>query len=471
MNISPELILSLSILYGAFFMLGFRTLSSFPAAIVSYVPVSSIASLIQLTIGIQSNAITIIIPSGFFLIAILEWKRRKFPNAIHLATGIIITGALAFSSQFLTRLFGLSSVGFTDGHTILVRGQDLASGTLDKISGTTALKRGFGLSAIQAQGLDGEYLVGFMPLVFLGAMIASSLLVNQVYRSRAVTIITTVSLVPLALGIEAISRHVYLMNSHSYAWLFMASLLAFIHKAVTKPLTVPEWAGIFTVFSAIGFMRFDYVVIFSVVGVALILQARNSNWLLKGLAIPIAVVSSAAWLLMTTKDFPFLGDTGLALFLFLGISLPIALSYLTSKLQAGRVLIVKRTYWLLVAIVGVIILFRVAWEGSIESFFINAFLGEGLWGAFFYFLFVLVGLATWLFISSKSQPNILASVLVTTFLLFLLAKTFDNFEVAGERVGIARIGFGDSLNRSLITWLPFVYLLVAELQSRLEKAK
>jgi hypothetical protein len=471
MNVSSELIVALAFLYGAFFMIGFRRFSAFPLAIVAYVPVSSLASLAELTSSIDSIPVTIILSTLFLLVAVAIWKRRNFQGGFSIALGIVLTAALAFISQVITRAMGFSSIGFTDGHTILNRGQDLALGNLERESGSKALKRGFGLSAIQAQGPEGEYLAGFMPLVFLAALIASSLLIHRIYMNRTITIVATAVMAPMALGVEAISRHLFLINSHSYAWLFMAVLLGFTYVVVSSPLTAHQWFGIFTVFSAIGFMRFDYIVIFAIFGLIFILYSKHSNWILPGLAVPIAILSSASWLLLTTEDFPFFGDVGLTLYIGLGLAIPITLSYAIRKLNAGPELFAGNTYWFLVAILAVFLAFRVSWESSISSFFINAFLGEGLWGAFFYFLTAIVGLAIWSMLTSKIEPSLFARVFMITFLLYLMSKTFDNFEIAGNRSGVARVGFGDSLNRSLVTWLPFVYILVAKVQSRLQKAQ
>lgn len=471
MNVSSELIVALAFLYGAFFMIGFGRFSAFPLAILAYVPVSSFASLIEQTTRIDSRPLTILLSTLFLLVAIVIWKWRDFPGGFSIVFGTVLAALLAFIVQVVTRAMGFSSIGFTDGHTLLIRGQDLALGSLEREGGSKALKRGFGMSAIQAQGPEGEYLVGFMPLVFIAALVASSLLIHQIYLNRTVTIVSTAVMVPLALGVEAISRHLFLINSHSYAWLFMAVLLGLTYSVVSTPPTGYQWFGIFTVFSAIGFMRFDYIIVFAIFGLILILYAKHSNWLLSGLAIPIAVLSSAAWLLLTTEDFPFFGDIGLTLYIGLGSALPILLSFSLAKLHVGPELFLGKTYWFFIAVIAVILAFRVSWESSISSFFINVFVGEGLWGAFFYFLVVTVGLAIWSMVTSKHEPSLLARVFVITFLLYLLSKTFDNFEVAGNRSGIARVGFGDSLNRSLVTWLPFVYLLVAKVQSRLQKVQ
>lgn len=466
MTLSYVFPIALCLLYGIFYSLKRNPVESFGLSILAFVPLASVSSLAEVFIELESRVLFVALPAIGFLIFSIS-RVRQLKNAMLTVAGMAVVFVVAMLSQILTRVFALSSVAFTDGHTLMIRGQELASGELTLAEGTKALKRGFGLSAIQAQGLDGEYLVGFMPLVLVAAFSYSAWVVHCHYGSLRVTIVTSFLMLPIVIFIEAIARHWFLMNTHSYAWLLTAVFLGAISKLVLGRSDDLPWGSLYLCFSAIGFLRLDYLVLFSVFWFFIAWLASDRHWVKVGAMLPVGVVSSMVWILPGTKDFPFFGSAGLILYSIMGVALPVALALMLNRRRA-RVYFESKAFWAIPLVLIVASLPLISWQTTISSLLTNMVSGEGLWGGVFASVMTLIGIALWQSRNEPRQSNWMLRLLALSVLTYLLTKSLDNFELfAGDRT-IVRIGFGDSLNRSLINWLPFLFLVMGGIQKRLD---
>ena len=456
------------LLTAAFYLVLNRTAMAFPAGVVSYVSLGSLSTLVELWWGIDSRVTAPSLAAGILLSAYLMLR----PNHKVALWGLVYgasAGGLLFAIDQASRYLGLSSIAFTDGHTLLTRSYEFSIGNTDLILGSTGLKRGFGLSALHAQGFEGEYLVGLMPFIMVAAIVATLLLLLQVFGRNSASYVSVGVMVVSSLFVEAISRHFYLVNSHSLSWLGMAILVGVVLRSRERELRTGEWLLAVVTFSSMGFLRVDYVVIFTVLGFLIATFQAKLSPIWASIPIPIMALSSFSWIVTVTDRFPFGGTAGLYLYLILGTSLPILLTLLVRRGVLTSSVFLGRPYWYLIGAMLLFFLSQVSLVPSLQSLFINLMLGEGLWGGFFYFVIVLVLVSVTLLIKEKHEVNLLARLFFMTLLTYLILKTFDNFEVRGVAAGFSRIGFGDSFNRTLIIWLPFVFILVAWVQHQITR--
>lgn len=443
-----------------------RPLMAFPAATIGYVSIASLGTLAELWWGFDSRIVSPALSAAVFLIVLLICKPKSKVVKFGLVYGSIVSG-LFFAIEQVSRELGLSSIAFTDGHTLLVRSYDFSIGNADLLLGSTGLKRGFGLSALHAQGIGGEYLVGLMPFITVAAIFATSLAIIQIFGRNFSSYVGIAVMLFSSLFVEGISRHFYLVNSHSLVWLSMALLIGVLVSSRVRELGPRDWFLATTVFASIGFLRLDYVVVFAVVGLLLITLQAKSSPIAAWSPTSLMVLSSFSWIVTVTDRFPFGGVVGLYSYLILGVVLPIFFSILVRRDVVTSSVIVGRAYWYLSGALLLFFLSQVSFFPSLMSFLTNIFLGEGLWGGFFYFLVVMVLIAIILSSQQNRQPSMLVRLFLLTFLAFLILKSFDNFEVRGAEAGFSRIGFGDSLNRNLVMWLPFAVILVSWVQEQI----
>jgi hypothetical protein len=436
---------------------------TFAYSMVTFLVLAAVGAVMSIAIQVPITkwfvlALAAILCGSIWLISRkLEWSiQRDWLVSAPLFFLIVV------ASQLITRVFGLSSVAFTDGHTILTLGLAIQKGTLEALSGLQALKRGFALPAMESLGLDGEYLVGLMPLFFIAALLATYALLKQLFPDSTKRLLALFMLGALAISTEAIARHIYLENSHSMAWLFLALLLGAIVKVSKEGLEVSSRIGLLLVFSAIGFTRFDYVLLFlpALLYLLVLLIKQGSKF---GFALVAANLGSLMlWTLLAVSDFPVFGQFGPVLILLIGMVGYLLLHLFISSTRASWEILSTRLFWILSAVSLISVLaFANPWP-LVRNLAVNLFLGEGLWGVTSYFLVVL-----WLvvgFYAKWKTGSIVHSQLIQIgllmFTVYLNLKMVDAFNGGSTRPGIVRIGFGDSLNRTLVTWLPFAAILL-----------
>jgi hypothetical protein len=436
---------------------------TFAYTMIAFLVFAAVGAVVSIIVQLPIIKWLVIALSAIFCVSV--WIiARKSSWSIHKAWlgSIPLFFGLVVVSQLITRSFGLSSVAFTDGHTILALGQAIQQGTPEALSGMQALKRGFALPAMESLGLDGEYFVGLMPLFFIAALLATYALLKHLFPDSTKRLLAMFMLGALAISTEAIARHIYLENTHSMAWLLSALLLGAIVKISKDGLDVSTRIGLLLLFSAIGFTRFDYVLLFlpALLYVVILLIKQKSKF---GFALVAANLASLMfWTLLAVRDFPVFGQFGPVLILLFGL-----LGYLLLQLFIGSTRIsfetlTTRLFWILMAASLVsILVFANVWP-FIRNLAVNLFLGEGLWGATAY-LFLVLWLVVGFFTKWKTGSSIhsqLAQIGILMFTVYLNLKMVDAFNSGSTRPGIVRIGFGDSLNRTLVTWLPFGAILL-----------
>jgi len=216
MNYVPiESTTALVLMFAAALVIFSNPVNAYVHALLGFVVASSVSVLLSLVLGPDCIKPSLVALSVVALV--VSWLLVKPRQSVFAARNFLSVAAfsgIAIGSQFVARTFGLSSVAFGDGHTIIMIGQSFQAGDLDPLAGLKALKRGFGLPAMQSLGLEGEYFVGLMPLFFLAAVLATAWVVWVLTGNRKTAIAVTAILVPILLTTEAIARHVFLMNTH-----------------------------------------------------------------------------------------------------------------------------------------------------------------------------------------------------------------------------------------------------------------
>ena len=460
--IEPHLInwpatLSLGLIqFASFLLLRASKNIAFPVAVMAFVIVASVAVLVQLLFPkVDATAVHISISALVAILAFL-YARPHCREALLKASGAgVVTATLFVVSQVVTRLEGFSSIGFGDGQTVIRISEGFQSGIYEAPDGIVGLKRGFGLPAYQSFGFEGEYLVGFLPVVFLAALVATYVLLSNLISNKTLLNVSYASMLVILLSTESVTRHIYLMNTHALLWAVFAVLLAGLLKFVKSEQDKSTWVMVCVALAAGSMLRADNLLIFAPTLVLLTWVARSQPKLHRIGFWVATFVPFAAWATILGFELPVLGLLGFPVFAVFGVLVGLGVMWLMDKPWASD----KVMQWLAKGVlVGTLVLaFALspsAWV-SIVNMFINLFLGEGLWGATPLFL-VLFYVALILFDRSpvSQQQKWIFALVAGTMGAMILAKFGDGLSQSGTLGGFARIGWGDSLNRMLVYLIP-----------------
>lgn len=433
----------------------------FGVALINLLSLAALSTVIGITVGRQFADVTLLIVSASILIAVIVRELRissRIPLALLIQTGAF--SFLIFASQFVSRQFGLSSVAFTDGHTILSLSQNFQSGGVDLLEGVMSLKRGFALPALHSFGFENEYLVGFMPLFFLAALLMTYYLMLKMTQYKKSALLAFSVLLAICLSTEAILRHAYLINTHSIAWLLVATLSIALVLHFRKENQQNQLILVLSCFIAIGFLRVDYILLFLPFIIVAILTSAARNRLV-AFAMALAVgVPAWLWLTFATKDFPFFGGMGPTVILATGLLLAGILIQIQSKLTKPIELLKGKALFIVSALFVTLTLAYANTGASIKAIAINLFWSEGLWGFSAFFLLVIYSLSLFFRVSSKKAPEFgaLARLASASVAIYVFTKYLDGVGAGQTYASFARVGFGDSLNRTLVTWIPIFML-------------
>ena len=460
MGINFEVSAALVMLFAAGLAMFSAPILAYAHALLGFVAVSSAAVLLSLVLGPDAIRPTVLILS-FLLLAlslILHHSRGIVFRVRNLAF-LGLFGVIVLASQLVARQFGLSSVAFTDGQTIIQMADALQAGNYEPLGGVKALKRGFGLPAMQSLGLDGEYVVGLMPLFFLAAILATGWVVWVLIGNRKTAVAVTAILVPILLTTEAIARHIFLMNTHSIAWLITALLLGYAAKATKEGLSRTDSIGVLIAFTAVGFLRFDYLLLFAGFTFFFILVTARSRPVFALSTVFVQVVATLGWTSTVVIDFPFFGSLGAFIVPLVAMVGGGVLVWIIRRY--GNDLMTQKAYPLFVTAgaVAVLVIVLTNTSASLKNLVINLFFGEGLWGFTFAFVILVTGASYFRpRVLDKALARQLAGIGALTVALYLLSKYGDGATSGSSLPGFSRVGFGDSLNRTLVTWVPFLVL-------------
>ena len=441
---------------GSFLFLRASRNLAFPVAIMVFVTGASLSVLVKILIPAVDVNVVLVVISALVVFLGFVWARplpRK--SAILAFAAGAVTAALFVVSQVVTRLGGYSSIGFGDGQTVIGISEGLQVGVYDRPDGIIGLKRGFGLPAYQSLGFEGEFLVGFLPVVFLAALVATYVLLSSLISNKALLNVSYSSLLVILLSTESVTRHVYLMNTHSLTWTIFAVLLVGLLKFVKSEQDKSTWVMVCVALAAGSMLRADNLLIFAPTLVLLTWVARSQPKLHRIGFWVATFVPFAAWATILGFELPVLGLLGFPVFAVFGVLVGLGVMWLMDKPWASD----KVMQWLAKGVlVGTLVLaFALspsAWT-AIVNMFINLFLGEGLWGATPLFL-VLLYVALILFDRGpvSQQQKWIFALVAGTMGAMVLAKFGDGLSHSGTLGGFARIGWGDSLNRMLVYLIP-----------------
>lgn len=466
----PEVWISLALLFLIGDWLSSRFYISASLPIFGLITISSFVGLFSVNFfALDLGLATLILTSVLALITGFltrpTWKK--------LVIGSVKASAfvgVSASISFLTKYFGLAGVGFSDGFTIVGTGlwiQGLIEDT--PLVGDRGLKRGLAMPAVQALGAPGEYLVGFIPLIFLVALICSMLIVYKTVGDKRLAIVLISALLIVLLSTEAVLRNLYLMNNHSLILLAYAVLILALLENKGFVFERKTLVSLLPVISTLGFARIDTLWMFAPLLIPLALVSFRKNKANGLLILASALIPLASWLIFALEGFTFGGYLGVALIL----SATTAIFFVANALIPNRWLqlqqLKKVYYWASIGLAVVIVLISNL-ERSINALFLNFVLGEGLWGV------TLIALAVFAIVSSyfvrKMKVDDLEGWLIAAgllaLLLFVFAKLADGFGSGGITGGyIARSGWGDSLNRMLVAFTPFAFVFISSRLNRM----
>lgn len=457
-------VLPLSLIYLTWSIWTGRPLLSFPLSVISFLPAASFSTLIEIWTGFDSN-LSVLVISVIVVATALVGRRTSLVSSVGLyaAIGASFVAALSFTSTYLSKSFGLSSIGFTDGHTILVRAIEFGNGDPSIESGVKALKRGFGISAIHAQGEPSEYLVGFMPVIFIAVLFATGLLVYEISGDRFSSVVVPIVILTLSGIVEAIGRHIWLINSHSFLWLAFTLLLLFFYESARRERISSALSfSILVIFSAIGFLRVDAILISLPLTLLLLNQANRFSYKLAYAIIPVQAVSAFLWIITVTDEFPLFATLGPYLFLVAGLMISLAFVKLRSLQKFSSDILGKRPFWYLAGGFLLYSIFAIDYGSTFESLILNLLLGQGLWGALPYL--VGIGAVLALIFHKKlltSEDRVAISAIALSIMIFFVVKSWDSLDSGVLYGAVVRTGFGDSFNRNLISWTPLVVIMVS----------
>lgn len=455
--------------FGSYLLFRTNRIMSFPVAILLFVFSASLVVLLKLLAPAVNATIGLLVLCA--LVAVLGFILLKEKSWISVVTALGaagITMVVFVSSQLITRFWGLSSIGFGDGQTVLNISESFQSGIYAKPDALIGLKRGFGLPAYQSLGFEGEFLVGFLPIVFLAALVATYALLSFVVQNKLVRNVGFASVVVVLVSTESVARHIYLMNTHTLLWAIFAVLLTGLLKFAGGEKDTSTWAMVLIALGTGSMLRADNLLIMAPVLVFLTWVMRSESTA-KQLALWAATFFPfAAWATVLDFGLPVVGLLGFPLIAVAAVAVGwllmrlMKLDWVKDKtMQRSGVVVLGLT-------VLVAMMFSPSFWTSLENLFINLFLGEGLWGAtplvslVAYGVLVVLGRGP----SSEMQKWLFAFVSGTLAVL-MMAKFGDGLSQSATLGGFARIGWGDSLNRMSVYLIPAV---VALLLSRGEKA-
>lgn len=397
--------------------------------------------------------------------AVVLFSRHKERPKLQSWLGAVVVGITVVAIQLATRNLGLGSVAFGDGHTILRISQAFQDGTGGLLIGSQGLKRGFALPALQSFGVPGEYAVGFMPLIFLAALVLTLRLFWELAPNRSVFISVSAALVVIVVSTEAILRHLYLMNSHSVAWLICAYFLLVLLRYTRSEFSQADLVGVLLAFATIAFLRLDFILLFSpFILVFLLVSARVKRSIA---FVGLACIAIPAWLWMTfaVQDFPYFGQAGPTILAVIGGLAGAALILWFAGRKRETDILGGNLLWVVSGGIVFLMLSITDFAKSLGNIFMNLFLGEGLWGL----TAVLLTLVAFVSLMAKKLETdtrfhkAALRLLVASVSVYIFAKFLDGQNMWALGSSWTRIGFGDSLNRTLITWLPFFFLPVMRL--------
>ena len=455
----PTLALSIFLISG---LLLTRSLFSALAFSISSLYVSSgLAIIVGLTTSLEYRelVLSILAIACLFASVIYALKVKKFATTSHwigAATFVIFS----FVSQIISRNLGLSSVAFGDGHSIILTGLVFQGAEGVLLTGTKALKRGFGLIALQSFGFEGEYLVGFLPIIFAAALILTIYLIWLRSPTKLVFFAVTSLILVMIFSTEAIMRHLFLMNYHSTAWLITAFFLIMISKHLDSKIDAGEIVVILVTFAAVAFLRLDFIFLFSPFILTFILVSARKNvnlaiGVLFAIAVPIWL-----WTTFAMDDFPFFGSFGPSVLVTLGVMLGGLVVWHQRKCKTSINPLSGNFFWFFTLLVVMIILASTNTLESLRRLFTNLFLGEGLWGysVLILLLITLGSLVTKKVTMNREFGSISLRLFVASVAIYIFSKSLDGNSIWQVGTSWNRVGFGDSFNRTMVTWLPFYSL-------------
>ena len=401
----------------------------------------------------------------FFLLAAITGlvgflRKRDLKDLIF---GIAIAGvgsALAVVIEVVTRQLRLGGVYFGDVPTILGNAVSVSQGGNPFLGLFVSLKRSVGTYSVHALGysFEGEYLVAYHPYIFVLALIGIFGLCFKVIGNFYLAGLFTLLGLGLIASTEAILRHLYFINSQA-GLMLLTSVLCSLMFADSK-LNMRPILAVALVSS--GILRPDYGAIMLVLTAMLVLRknlaiSNRERVLAVGLVvIPIYLLGISSGLQLTGVEI--LVFTSLAVFSGTVISL---FGIVLSKLKPRPEQVIVFVFWSLVILISIELLNS---EAAASPLITNFFMFEGLWGFTAYFM-VAMSLVSFLFSIRDYEHKVLLEVFLLTLLMLLGIKLADVFLTADSGFGLARVGWGDSVNRLMIAILPIAAVSAAQVLS------
>lgn len=427
--------------------------------------IASVAAALQKLDFITSPLWTFLTLSILIIVGLLLRSRnlKQFLIALQSAGPAFM---LALLLEGVTRQFRLAGVYFGDSPTILANAASVADGGSPFLGLFVSLKRSVGTYSVHSLGFleQGEYLVAYHPYVFLVALIAVAGASIRLIGNRIVGSLFIITGATVLVSTEAIIRHLYFINSHAGLMLLIAiiaSLLVSENDKNIRPIML-------LLLVAAGILRPDYGAIMLVLVFLLALRKQlvlsrvQQGLAIGAVVVPIYLLGVSSGVEISLSEFVIFSIlavvAGVAIFIF---------AQVLYSLSPRSDQVFVYSFWALVALLIAEFLNS---ESDISPLVTNFFLFEGLWGYSGY-LFVAIVAASFIFSRKEPMHQALAELLLLSLLLILAVKLTDVFLTSGAEFGLARVGWGDTVNRLMVSILPIVVLISAQLLGSILKPK
>lgn len=398
------------------------------------------------------------------LASLLVVKRDALQLVIPVGAALALSsvGAIARNVFRLDGWLGEYDHVFTAFSSQLIQAGQLTDRVIDE----AVYKKGLAFPVIMALGRDG-LLLGSTPIVIFGLLIVVTYRLAQlVAPDKKQWLITTSWATVMVMWMSAQMFWGLPFYQHGHVMLALASgvcLLLVMHFAEQPVVSWPMTAALAITSAVVTQSRFEAFVLafFLTVPVLWSMRAKTSSWRgqFHSIAVSLAWPFSFSLWVVTLGNFPVDG-VSVPLIVFLACAGALIAATVLYWLPVLRNVLIHLSWMVLLVLTTAYLLY--ARPGGLDwvAFSANTFEGEGAWGGFWWMPLAAVILL--LVIRKTPQERLVFWLTVIFLLVTVLIKATDG--ITDERFGTIRIGWGDSVNRSLFhSFAPVTTLLVIAL--------
>ena len=460
----PHLLVAGGFLVGRLLKLSF--LASIPFSIVVLVPIVSVSRGLAIATR-QTDLFEAIVLICFIIIGALGLAHSlrlgtTVRNLFGSLSGALILGGSSFLIDYLVKQHRLATIAFGDVETLLMMTESFQKFlNLSATDWHLSLKRGVGLSNLGALAESGEYWAGLMTFSFLAFMISlAGIMFRTLGRITISSSVLVVGFLLLVISSEAILRFAFLYHSIILTVLGVSFLILLLQEK--KIFDAGSLVAPSLVLSSFVFLRVDNLLVLMPMLLVFVSLVAKDTKILRIVVLLAFLVPAPSLVLLYRVPAPpwfwvalIIGSTAVVL-----ISLLLNHRFIDLWQKSPSLIGVLFAASLVIAIFFGALASPRRISESFQSWMVNLFLGEGLWGG------LGIGLVALIAYSLVSRRRREYFPIIAIIIGTLGAMTFAKFGDAvnqGIDFGFARIGWGDSLNRMVTYLLPLFGILVGRI--------